>query len=232
MTEIPIEKIDRKNGNLPLDPAFQRVIFISNTLRIPWIMKQYGMPIVFLATNLNLCRNACLDIAPKFKCTCHSSSNRFFIHERITSVIDSNTSLLFHHFDMYVNASILNRSSVNIPKIPRCLKVEALRDDKNWTWPMGAKTKCMSLMRRYGFKKCCQGWIDAFYIPAVHVPKVRKQFKAANGLMNEAAVPTILQQFAHHNLNCLGGCCKTVAFSDVFQRGCGHRIDLRKEPHR
>lgn len=85
-------------------------------------------------------------------------------------------------------------------------------------------------MKSYHLQYCCEGWSDLVYFPKNVIPRVREAFRSSpGGFMNEALMPTVINMFHYHALNCAGGCCESVPFSAARTKGCGHRIDFTKK---
>lgn len=207
----------------------KRIVFISKNWRIPIVFSMLNISTTFLTTDVSSCKRHCADVH-NLGCECVKSVNRFFIHESLHKLFPENSDVLYHHFDMYVNPEILKRNVTNVAKPFRCLELSQLSADRNWTWPMGAKKKCRVFMEKYNLKYCCEGWSDLFYFPKRVIPKVREAFRLSpGGLANEALMPTVINMFEYHALNCAGGCCETVSLSDIRKNGCGHKVNLTNE---
>ena len=61
----------------------QRIVFISHAGRIPALMCEWDLPVVFLSTDLARCERECAASG----CVCVASNNRFFIHEVLANVM-------------------------------------------------------------------------------------------------------------------------------------------------
>jgi hypothetical protein len=225
--EMTAQFTDMDNGAQIGHAAFQWLVYISRAVRIPVFVTLFNpnrRALTFLTHEMETCSRLCIHYA----CSCSLSPNRFFIHQKLAVVMNNRSDVVFQHFDFYLKWNVIVRDRINVPSTFRCVPVNILKDDFNWTWAMGAKTKCPHLVQKLKLTQCCHGWIDMIYIPQRLVGKMKHDFWLARDMIHEAAVPTIVSQFPDHNaLQCHGSCCETVQLSKLHKVGCGHRLDFR-----